>query len=213
MVPRPAHWSAALPTRQPPPWTKTLIGAPPLGGRGRGKYRALHARSARRRCAAARQARRGCAPLRGSDPRQHEVAVRRVDQLIVGVVERLLIHVAPDQRAARLCFFLHQQSLAPLPLVGRGGGGGREVLTRSSTHACASRPPTLPSPTRGEGFHPKFSSLKKSFPLSSITMKAGKSTTSIRQIASMPSSGYSTHSTFLMQCSARLAAAPPIEAR
>src|SRR5262249_22735673 len=56
--------------------------------------------------------------------------------------------------------------------------------------------------------HPRFRSLKKSLPLSSMTMKAGKSTTSMRQIASMPSSGYSMHSTFLMQCSARFAAAP-----
>ena len=39
-------------------------------------------------------------------------------------------------------------------------------------------------------------------------MKAGKFSTSIFQIASMPSSGYSTVSTFLMQCSARFAAAP-----
>ena len=61
--------------------------------------------------------------------------------------------------------------------------------------------------------HPKFNSLKKSLPLSSMMMKAGKSTTSMRQIASMPSSGYSTTSTFLMQCSARFAAAPPIEPR
>ena len=60
---------------------------------------------------------------------------------------------------------------------------------------------------------PRFNSLKKSLPLSSTTMKAGKSTTSIRQIASMPSSGYSTVSTFLMQCSARFAATPPIEPR
>ena len=60
---------------------------------------------------------------------------------------------------------------------------------------------------------PRLSSLKKSLPLSSTTMKAGKSTTSIRQIASMPSSAYSTVSTFLMQCSARFAATPPIEPR
>src|ERR1700742_4087010 len=60
---------------------------------------------------------------------------------------------------------------------------------------------------------PRFNSLKKSLPLSSMMMKAGKSTTSIRQIASMPSSGYSTTSTFLIQCSARFAAAPPIEPR
>ena len=63
------------------------------------------------------------------------------------------------------------------------------------------------------GLHPKFNSLKKSLPLSSMMMKAGKSSTSMRQIASMPSSGYSTTSTFLMQCSARFAAAPPIEPR
>ena len=61
--------------------------------------------------------------------------------------------------------------------------------------------------------YPKFNSLKKSLPLSSTTMKAGKFSTSIRQIASIPSSGYSSVSTFLMQCSARFAAAPPIEAR
>jgi hypothetical protein len=34
--------------------------------------------------------------------------------------------------------------------------------------------------------HPKFNSLKKSLPLSSMMMKAGKSSTSMRQIASMP---------------------------
>jgi hypothetical protein len=59
----------------------------------------------------------------------------------------------------------------------------------------------------------RFSSLKKSLPLSSMTMKAGKSSTSMRQIASMPSSGYSTTSTFLMQSWARRAAGPPIEPR
>ena len=61
--------------------------------------------------------------------------------------------------------------------------------------------------------HPKFSSLKKSAPLSSITMKAGKSSTSMRQIASIPSSGYSSTSTFLMQSCASRAAGPPIEPR
>lgn len=60
---------------------------------------------------------------------------------------------------------------------------------------------------------PRFSSLKKSLPLSSMTMKAGKSTTSMRQMASMPSSGYSTTSTFLMQSCARRAAGPPMEPR
>src|SRR6516165_6643077 len=60
---------------------------------------------------------------------------------------------------------------------------------------------------------PQPSALKKSFPLSSMTMKAGKSTTSIRQTASIPSSGYSTTSTLRTQSWARRAAGPPIEPR
>lgn len=59
----------------------------------------------------------------------------------------------------------------------------------------------------------RLSSAKKSLPLSSMTMKAGKSTTSIFQTASMPSSGNSTRSTFLMQSRASRAAGPPIEPR
>src|SRR5450631_412060 len=55
--------------------------------------------------------------------------------------------------------------------------------------------------------------LKKSFPLSSTKMKAGKFSTSIRQTASMPSSGKSMHSTFLMFSSASTAAGPPMEPR
>ena len=43
-----------------------------------------------------------------------------------------------------------------------------------------------------------LSCLKKSLPLSSTRMKAGKSSTVIFQMASMPSSGYSTHSMLLM---------------
>ncbi len=54
---------------------------------------------------------------------------------------------------------------------------------------------------------------KKSLPLSSTMMKAGKSSTSIRQMASMPSSSYSWTSTFLMQFFARIAAGPPIDPR
>ena len=57
------------------------------------------------------------------------------------------------------------------------------------------------------------SSAKKSFPLSSTMMNAGKSRTSIRQTASMPSSGYSRTSTLVMQSWASLAAAPPMEPR
>ena len=46
--------------------------------------------------------------------------------------------------------------------------------------------------------HQGFSCWKKSLPLSSTRMKAGKSSTVIFQMASMPSSGYSTHSIDLM---------------
>ena len=59
----------------------------------------------------------------------------------------------------------------------------------------------------------RYNCLKKSFPLSSTRMKAGKSTTSIFQIASMPNSGYSSNSTFLMFSFAKRAAGPPIEPR
>ena len=54
---------------------------------------------------------------------------------------------------------------------------------------------------------------KKLFPLSSTRRKAGKSTTSIFQMASMPNSGYSRHSTFLMFSLASTAAGPPIDPR
>src|SRR5260221_11345774 len=63
----------------------------------------------------------------------------------------------------------------------------------------------------GGDFAHHSSLAKKSLPLSSTTTKAGKSTTSMRQIASMPSSGYSTTSTCLMQSCAKRAAGPPIE--
>ena len=44
----------------------------------------------------------------------------------------------------------------------------------------------LPLPaSRGRISQPKFNALKKSLPLSSTTMKAGKFSTSMRQIASM----------------------------
>ena len=56
-------------------------------------------------------------------------------------------------------------------------------------------------------------SVKKSLPLSSTTMNAGKSSTSIFHTASMPSSGYSSTSTDLMQSWASRAAGPPIEPR
>ena len=55
--------------------------------------------------------------------------------------------------------------------------------------------------------------LKKSLPLSSTKMNAGKSSTCIFQIASMPNSGYSTHSMLLILFCDKTAAGPPIEPR
>lgn len=54
---------------------------------------------------------------------------------------------------------------------------------------------------------------KKSLPLSSTTMNAGKSCTSIFHTASIPSSGYSSTSTLVMQSWAKRAAGPPIDPR
>ena len=36
---------------------------------------------------------------RGGNSSQHLIAVRRIDRLIVGTIERVLVHVAPDKRA------------------------------------------------------------------------------------------------------------------
>ena len=55
--------------------------------------------------------------------------------------------------------------------------------------------------------------LKKSLPLSSTRMKAGKSSTVIFQMASIPSSGYSTHSMLRMLLWDRTAATPPMVPR
>ena len=84
-------------------------------------------------------------------------------------------------------------------------------LTRSrcSPRHSTSEGPRLVRPTTGE----PYSSWKKSFPLSSTRMNAGKSFTSIFQTASMPSSGYSRTSTLVMLSWARTAAGPPMDPR
>ena len=70
-----------------------------------------------------------------------------------------------------------------------------------------------PEPIVSSGCFGAVTSAKKSLPLSSTTMNAGKSRTSIRHTASMPSSGYSSTSTLVMQSCASLAAAPPMDPR
>ena len=79
------------------------------------------------------------------------------------------------------------------------GGGCRSLYTMGSRHYCL----------HCQG----LSCWKKSLPLSSTRMKAGKSTTWIFQMASMPSSGYSTHSMLLMLFILSTAAGPPMEPR
>ena len=56
-------------------------------------------------------------------------------------------------------------------------------------------------------------SAKKSFPLSSTMMNAGKFSTRISRMASMPSSSKATTFTLLMLSLARIAAGPPMEPR
>ena len=51
---------------------------------------------------------------------------------------------------------------------------------------------------------------KKSLPLSSTRINAGKSSTSIFQMATIPSSGYATHSRLRILCCASTAAGPPM---
>jgi hypothetical protein len=81
---------------------------------------------------------------------------------------------------------------------------GRDATERARVHASHSREQAARGPPR------HYNSSKKSFPLSSTTINAGKSTTSIFRIASIPSSSKSTISTFLMFDCARMAAGPPM---
>src|SRR5262245_9315781 len=123
---------------------------------------------------------------------------------------------ARQQIAVALAVIGHSDgNIDPRP-VKRAGQRLRDVVMKGYLLPVAIQDngdPAFAESVEADGPHPRFNSLKKSLPLSSTMMKAGKSTTSMRQIASMPSSGYSTTSTFLMQCSARFAAAPPIEPR
>ena len=90
----------------------------------------------------------------------------------------------------------------------------RSPCSRSSGSSPRSERSARRGAERGpQSFAVTPSRAKKSFPLSSTTMKAGKSSTSMRQTASMPSSGYSSTSTLRMKSCARRAADPPIEPR
>ena len=94
---------------------------------------------------------------------------------------------------------------APVPGA-RGAVERRRDLGRARLRAGARL-------TGRQSFAVTPSRAKKSFPLSSTTTKAGKSSTSMRQTASMPSSGYSSTSTLRMQSCASRAAGPPMEPR
>ena len=107
------------------------------------------------------------------------------------------------------------------PVAGRSAAPRRDPpLPRRRVGCRRGRPVRTPRPPAegqrtviGTPFAWRRTSSKKSLPLSSTTMNAGKSTTSIFHTASMPSSGYSSTSTCLMLSSARRAAGPPIEPR
>ena len=82
--------------RQAPPWMNTLIGAFGLVGREQVELldRLRPVGQALRRAEA-----RAHAVAVEHVALVHLVAVRRIDDLVVGVVELLLVHVEPDQRA------------------------------------------------------------------------------------------------------------------
>ena len=78
---------------------------------------------------------------RGRDPAEDQIHVRRIGRLIVGVVERFLVHVAPDQRA------------------GRGGGLLHAILGASFVHSRECGNPALDRRLRGSkrnGCYPKI---------------------------------------------------------
>src|SRR5690606_36354818 len=85
--------------------------------------------------------------------------------------------------------------------------GHDQCQSHRRNHGHGQRQPLVP---RATGV---VTSAKKSWPLSSTTMNAGKSSTSMRHTASIPSSGYSSTSTLRMQSWARRAAGPPMEPR
>ena len=93
----------------------------------------------------------------------------------------------------------------------RGNPVAAEILDEMATAGKVQ--PTRSCSRNTPARAPYLNRAKKSLPLSSTRMKAGKSSTRIFQMASMPSSGYSTHSMLLMLFWARMAAGPPIEPR
>src|SRR5208282_2206669 len=85
------------------------------------------------------------------------------------------------------------------------------ISSRPTTRCVAGRDCWRLGQTERTNYSPNC--LKKSLPLSSTRMNAGKFSTSIFQTASIPSSAKSMHSTFLMFSSASTAAGPPIDPR
>jgi len=163
-----------------------------------------------------------CAP--GASINANAPAAANIDNVFISILQLQFCIVAPDalapndssgsetrqpHDAGQRCY------TTVVPWRKRGGARTKFFRRRREVQLrfilTTARLP--PASCRTASTQPRLSSLKKSLPLSSVTMKAGKSSTSMRQIASMPSSGYSMHSTLLIECSARLAAVPPMEAR
>ena len=113
-----------------------------------GRHRGVERRRHRAPAAAVRRRRRQCRSRR---------AVRSAD---APRLWRAACRLGDPEAAVRF-FFCCRRSLSPRrcgreqlpsPLWGGVGGGDREVCAQASTNGVlTSRPPTLPSPTRGEG--------------------------------------------------------------
>ena len=85
----------------------------------------------------------------------------------------------------------------PLPLVGRGRGGGRQACRECQRQRVTSRPPSLPSPTRGEGVasgEGVYSRASFSIPLASTRASASRTRVpAIRRSAAISASGMRTN--------------------
>ena len=110
---------------------------------------------------------------------------------------------SPDSRIKRDSPFCLLNHCHPRHVKREGPSGrGREAAVQKTEGGI---------PLSSWDYRPNF--LKKSLPLSSTRMKAGKSSTRIFQMASMPNSGYSTHSMLLILLWERTAATPPMVPR
>jgi len=167
-------------------------------------------------------------PRQLKSPKRTQNIARAIDSPPRVPDEQALVLDRPSTITNHFCAGVGKtdSGLPPQKVGGRSQGPGDEGFEAPQESAIAANLRRTCAPTPNErsaagGDDRVFVSApgviqkrkKKSLPLSSTMMKAGKSSTSIRQMASMPSSSYSWTSTFLMQFFARIAAGPPIDPR